>query len=227
MQEVDHQKGRKGKREEAADPRRSSLSTVAAAAMAAKTKKAEMIASAGAITPLVNLLSGTRGAEAQQESAGALWALADCANNRVAITESGGIGPLVMLLGCENAKAREHAELALVRLSIEGSNRVIIIEQLVGMLADARGTAAQEQAAAALANLARESVENRTSILKANGVPRLLHLLHSTSMKAKATFGGAAPAYDLSFKTALDGKSNLVFASQGLKTHSMTYTLEA
>jgi hypothetical protein len=49
----------------------------------------------------------------------------------------------------------------------------------------------------------------------------------STSMKAKATFGGAAPAYDLSFKTALDGKSNLVFASQGLKTHSMTYTLEA
>lgn len=153
--------------------------------------KSEMIANAGAITPLVNLLNGTRGEEAQQESAGALWALADHENNRMAITEAGGIAPLVALLGCENGKAREHAELALVRLSIEGANRVIIIEQLVGMLADARGTAAQEQAAAALANLARESEDNRTSIRKADGIPRLLNLLSGNSVKAKENSASA------------------------------------
>jgi hypothetical protein len=139
----------------------------------AQISKAEVIAEAGAITPLVSLLSGIRGPEAQHEAAGALWALADHASNRMAITEAGGIGPLVMLLGSTNAKAREHAELALVRLSIESSNRVIIIEQLVGMLHEQSGTSLQEQAAAALANLARESVENRTSILQANGIPRL------------------------------------------------------
>ena len=90
-----------------------------------------------------------------------------------------------MLLGCTNEKAREHAELALVRLSIEGHNRVIIIEQLVSMLDEKGGLAAQEQAAAALANLAKESVDNRTSIMKANGIPRLLSLLSSQSSKAK------------------------------------------
>lgn len=153
--------------------------------------KAELIAEAGAITPLVSLLNGRRGPEAQEEAAGALTALADQERNRVAITEAGGIGPLVMLLGCQNAKAREHAELALVRLSIEGANRVIIIEQLVAMLHDERGTAAQEQAAAALANLARESADNRTSIVKADGIPRLLHLLHSTSSKAKENSASA------------------------------------
>ena len=156
-------------------------------AQAAKPKisKAEVIAEAGAITPLVNLLSGHRGELAQEEAAGALWALADHASNRTAITEAGGIGPLVILLGCQNAKAREHAELALVRLSIESANRVIIIEKLVDMLQERRGLAAQEQAAAALANLAKESVENRSSIVKADGIPRLLVLLSSQSIKAK------------------------------------------
>ena len=36
--------------------------------------------------------------------------LAQDTNNRIAIAKAGGIGPLVSLLGCENAKAREHAE---------------------------------------------------------------------------------------------------------------------
>ena len=103
----------------------------------------------------------------------------------------GGIGPLVALLGSTNAKAREHAELALVRLSIESSTRVLIIEQLVGMLKADRGVDAQEQAAAALANLARESVENRTSILKADGIPGLLKLLKSDSRRAKENSASA------------------------------------
>ena len=120
----------------------------------------------GAIPLLVALLNGSEGAEAQEEAAAALLALADCERDRLAITESGGIGWLVRLLGCDNPKAREHAEGALVKLSIENANRVLIIKKLVDMLHES-GTAAQEriqeQAAAALANLARESEDNRKS----------------------------------------------------------------
>ena len=148
------------------------------------------IAEAGAIVPLVALLEGTCGPQAQEEAAGALFALADYEGNRVAITESGGIGWLVMLLGCDNPRAREHAEGALVRLSIENANRVLIIKKLVDMLQDS-GAAAQEQAAAALANLARESEDNRKSIVDANGIVPLLDVLDSTSSKAKENAVGA------------------------------------
>ena len=212
--------------------------------------KAEQIAGQGAIAPLVAMLDGVMGAQAQEEAAGALLALAEDASNRLAITEAGGIGPLVSLLGCDNRNAREHAEGALVRLSIETANRVLIIKQLVSMLvsdgstaraaeklqqkvssltkdmektladksaAEDRGAtmvakryeeeaaqkkqaeedakleaaeaarrlveeeAAQEQAAAALANLARESTENRTSIVESGGIPALLELLRICS----------------------------------------------
>ena len=44
----------------------------------------------------------------------------------------------------------------LVRLSIESANRALIIKKLVDMLGD-KGSSAQEQAAAALANLASDS----------------------------------------------------------------------
>ena len=114
--------------------------------------QAELIAEAGAIEPLVALLNGEKGIEAQEEAAGALTALARYQSNRIAISDIGGIGPLVALLGSPNAKAREHAEQALVRLSIEAATRVLIIEQLVSMLKDERGTDAQEQAALALAS---------------------------------------------------------------------------
>lgn len=147
--------------------------------------KAEKIANAGAVGPLVELLNGELGLEAQEEAAHALWALADISINRKSITDHGGIGPLVELLGCSNKKASMHAEGALVRLSIEDVNRVLIIQQLVGMLHENSGQAAQEQAAQSLANLARESTDNRKSILDAGGIPRLLDLLSSTSLKAK------------------------------------------
>ena len=142
------------------------------------------IAEAGAIVPLVALLGGKEGPEAQEEAAGALFALSDHERNRMAITEADGIGWLVMLLGCDNPRAREHAEGALVRLSMDNANRVLIIKKLVDMLKDT-GNSAQEQAAAALANLARESQDNRKSIVDANGVGPLLDLLESASAKAK------------------------------------------
>ena len=154
------------------------------------------MAKAGAIVPLVALLDGNEGPEAQEEAAGALFALADHEYNRQAITKCDGIGWLVMLLGCDNPRAREHAEGVLVRLSIENANRVLIIKKLVDMLSESTGDGsagnnAQEQAAAALANLARESEDNRKSIVEANGIPPLLALLDSTSSKAKENAVGA------------------------------------
>ena len=71
-----------------------------------------------------------------------------------------------------------------MRLSIESANRVIISEKLVGMLRDT-GKSAQEQAAAALANLASDSAENRNSIVDAGGIAPLLLLLEGSSAKAK------------------------------------------
>ena len=144
------------------------------------------IAEAGAIVPLVALLDGDEGEKAQQEAAGALYALADHASNRLAITAADGISWLVMLLGCAKQGTREYAEGALVRLSIEPENRREIIKSLVDMLQGTNvGDIAQEQAAAALANLARESEDNRKSIVEGNGIEPLLNLLESTSLTAK------------------------------------------
>ena len=68
---------------------------------------------------------------------------------------------------------------ALVRLSLESANRALIIKKLVSMLYDKGqgGQGAQEQAAAALANLASDSAENRVSIVDAGGIAPLLSLL--------------------------------------------------
>jgi hypothetical protein len=102
------------------------------------------IAAAGAITALVALLSGDQGPEAQEEAAGALFALADLKENRLAITRANGTQPIVELLACENPRTFKHAEGALVRLSIEDANRVLIINLLVEMLQTVDSTA-QEQ----------------------------------------------------------------------------------
>lgn len=98
---------------------------------------AEAVAAAGAIPPLVDLLSGDCGASAQQKAAEALWALAGANSNRVAIADAGGIGPLVELLDSPLAAVRKHAEGTLVRLSLEASNQSTIILKLVGMLREA------------------------------------------------------------------------------------------
>ena len=143
------------------------------------------IAEAGAIAPLVGLLDGSEGPEAQQEAAGALFELADNESNRLAITSADGIGWLVQLLASNNPVGRKHAEGALVRLSVATSNRSIIIEKLVDMLRSNADLTGQEQSAAALANLARESDNNRASIVRANGIPLLLALIDAESGKCK------------------------------------------
>ena len=145
------------------------------------------VAEAGSIAPLVTLLDGQEGgggADAQQEAAGALLALADYKPNRLAITAAEGIGRLVNLLATNSMETRAHAEGVLLRLTMETSNRSQIIQSLVEMLRLA-GMTGQEQAAAALANLARESEDNRNSILNTDGIPPILALLDSKSQTAK------------------------------------------
>ena len=149
------------------------------------------ISAAGAIPPLVALLGGEFGGGAQEEGAHALYALADNEANRQYITQADGIVPLVELLGSENSRARGHAERALVRLSIDPSNRIAIINKLVSMLIDAVG---QEQAAAALANLAKDSADNRKSIVVAGGIAPLLSLLSHESMRCRENAVSAVKA---------------------------------
>ena len=94
-----------------------------------------------------------------------------------------------MLLGCNNPRARDHAEGALVKLSIENANRVLIIKKLVHMLGPRGGRAGA--GGAALANLARESEDNRQSIVDADGISPLIELLETASAKAKENAVGA------------------------------------
>lgn len=182
-----------------------------------------------AIAPLVRILGGRQEEPlAQEEAAGALYALAELESNRRAITAADGIGELVNLLAVDNLRAQQHAEGALVRLSQDQSNRALIIKKLVQMLnvnvvgGEAEGGGikkrrgstpdalklerrnsigrlkdeeaeevveqtregrGEEQAAAALANLARESEENRNSIVNSNGIPPLLALIDSPNAK--------------------------------------------
>jgi vacuolar protein 8 len=156
---------------------------------AVRMPRKTLIADEGAIAPLVILLTKEDDA-GQEEAAGALRALAEHESIRASITDAGGIGPLVNLLGGSNPKARDNAEGALVRLSLEMRNRVLIIQQLVGMLYK-EDIAAREQAAAAIANLAHESTANCTSIVEAGGIPPLLALLECDSVKAKENAASA------------------------------------
>jgi len=139
-----------------------------------------------AIKPLVTLLDGTCGDGAQEEAAGALFALADELGNRVAIANAGGIQPIVTLLGSSNPMSQNYAKEVLVRLSIESANRALIIKQLVDMLAE-NGSSAQESACAALANLASDSAENRGSIVEAGGIAPLLSIIEQNTKAKEAS----------------------------------------
>ena len=143
----------------------------------------EVIADAGAIPALVELLRGGCGPNAQKEAAVALKALAHNEINRVAIAEADGIAPLVDLLGSTTQAVRSNAEGTLVRLSLNAQHRAHIIEQLVGMLGSESG--GQEQAAFTLANLARELPESRPTILEHGGIPKLLGLCTTGRMSTK------------------------------------------
>eukprot|EP00439_Symbiodinium_sp_Y106_P087353 s236_g46.t1 len=158
------------------------------------------IAAAGAITPLVELLSGST-PQVQAAAAGALWNLATSDDdNKVLIAEAGGIPALVELLSSSNPRVQWSAAGALRNLAPNANNKALIAEAggippLVSCLTT--GTEeTQRDATAALGNLmadwvfgwpevvpmpeATEVAEaNRALIAAAGAIPPLIALLIS------------------------------------------------
>ena len=165
------------------------------------------IAAAGAITPLVELLSGST-PKIQAAAADALWNLAASDDdNRVLIAEAGGIPALVELLRSSDPEVQRRAARALWNLALNANNKALIAEAggippLVSYLTTGtEGT--QWIAAAALGNLmadwlfvepevvpmpeATEVAEaNRALIAAAGAIPPLIALLLSGRLAAES-----------------------------------------
>ena len=142
------------------------------------------IIEAGAIPPLVALLSG-RPAFAAADSAkaaGALSNLAEHAAGKAAVISAGAIPPLVALLGGEpESAAAERAAGALRKLAGCRLGRAAIIHAgaippLVALLRGRPESEAAASAAAALCNLASDEAA-KAAIIEAAAIPPLVALL--------------------------------------------------
>ena len=150
------------------------------------------IAKKGGIEPLVSLLR-TGGADSQETVAGALFALAEMADNRVAIANAGGIPLLVNLVASASEEAIEQAAGALQNLAQSNpDNQRDIAQGLVRELS--KGSVATcEHVTTLLRNLAHDP-KNRSAIAKAGAVPELVRQLECGSEKS---MGMAASALAL------------------------------
>ena len=89
-----------------------------------------------------------------------------------------GEPPLCVCCRCDNPKARAHAEGALVRLSIENANRVLIIKQLVSMLTNDGSTGAaakkaEKEVKAVSEKLEKDKEEKKTLEGKVRDLPHI------------------------------------------------------
>ena len=144
-----------------------------------------IIVNAGAIQPLVNLLS-TGTLKAKEQSAGALLTLAvNNPHNQLAIA----IG-LVALLNSGDTDAEEHVTRLMLRLVEDTATRREVakagaIMQLVKQLRST-STTVQELAASVLTHLAADGAANVAECAEAGGIKSLVQLLASESAIAKA-----------------------------------------
>lgn len=161
-----------------------------------------VIVNAGAISPLVNLLSA--GAPmVKEEAAGALSTLSfNSPSTQLAIATG-----LVALVGTGTAEAQEHVTKLLLTLAHDPDNCGAIakagaIPRLVVQLKGQGYTSikAQELAAAVLSNLSGDSDDNVTSISTSGGIRPLVALLSSSSYVAQAH--SAAVLADMARKSA-------------------------
>ena len=130
------------------------------------------IVNAGAISPLVNLLSGGS-LEVKAEAANALKNLSlSSPSTQLAIATG-----LVVLLGCGTAESQEHVTQLLLILTVDSDNRGAISQAgaITRLIMQVKGAAkdtsikAQELAAAVLSQLTRESVEDVDAVAAASG----------------------------------------------------------
>ena len=144
-----------------------------------------VIVNAGAISPLVHLLSTTTNEELKKEVADALETLvASSDNNAAAVTD------LVVLLGTGSLKAQELVAQLLVTLCSSKGNRDCIsqsgaMQKLVAQLTSP-SEKIQELCAAALSYLSGDSSENVTAIANFDGVTRMVALLKSSNGEAQS-----------------------------------------
>eukprot|EP00439_Symbiodinium_sp_Y106_P024081 s4446_g2.t3 len=187
----------------------SSVPTKAAASairnLAANHNAAQLaIAKAGAITPLINLLTHSdQGVQAQ--AAAALGNLAgDSSENhfdkQMMIAQAGAVPPLVQLLERASPELREAGASALRMLATNNAdNQVAVahagaIRPLVRLLYDEMASV-REEAAAALGNLVFYNDEtnagNQAAIAEAGALPRLGALLQDKAAAVAETAAGA------------------------------------
>ena len=149
-----------------------------------------VIVNAGAISPLVTLLS-SGASEAKDAAKAALQILAlNNPSNQLAIATG-----LVALLGAGSAEAQEHVTHLLLTLASDATNRVAIskagaIPRLISQISAGAGVQssikAQELAAAVLSKLSGDSDSNVSQIASASGIKPLIRLLSSPSGQAQA-----------------------------------------
>ena len=154
--------------------------------MLSRNDQNDAIVDAGAIPPLVALLTSENG-KVCGKAAVALWSIAMGSNrNTTAIVEAGGIQLLVNLLsGTDMVKFI--ASITLATLAINDRIRIAIakagaIPPLVALLTSGNHRR-QEKAALALRNLT--NTRNQTIIANAGALPPLVNLLTSGTDKAK------------------------------------------
>ena len=145
------------------------------------------IAQAGAIAPLVRLLSDSESA-VRGNAAGALTNLAVNAENQQAIREAGGITPLIRLLSDSESKVRVNAVIVLSWLATNDSNQQAIreaggITPLIRLLSDSESKV-RVNAVNNLSWLARNDT-NRQAIREAGGITLLIRLLSDGNQETR------------------------------------------
>ena len=142
----------------------------------------DRIREAGAILPLVALLSGGLESTAAGQAAFALSNLGHNIANCVAIREAGAIPPLVARLsGGPESEAAEEAARALSNLAGDDEGEAAVTEAgaippLVALLSGGPESEAAQRAAGALRNLT-SSDANKAAIIRAGAIPLLMALL--------------------------------------------------
>ena len=153
-----------------------------------------VIVKAGAISPLVYLLSTVQDVDVKKAASDALETLiAGAGNNEAAVAD------LTILLGTGSMKAQELVAQLLLTLCADEQNKKAIgksgaIQKLVNQLSSS-STKVQEMSAAVLSALSEDSAANVATITKCGGVQKAITLL--TTPSAGAHLHAAAILADL------------------------------
>ncbi|OWM70754.1 U-box domain-containing protein 4-like isoform X1 [Punica granatum] len=151
------------------------------------------IAQAGAIKPLVSIISSSSDPLLQEDGVTAILNLSLCDENKEAIAASGAVKPLVRALKVGTPTSKENAACALFRLSQLEENKAVIgrsgaIPPLVGLL-ECGGARGKKDAATALYSLCSLR-ENKVRAVQAGLMRPLVELMADldSSMVDKAAF---------------------------------------